>query len=93
MAHGAFNTVGGMRAGLPLVIHNLMAGCAGIPGWNSPMEYMRGLILLSNGRLDGGSQKEKAEQGGTKDACAEQIHERSSRVLVRSMKTVMPAGQ
>jgi hypothetical protein len=27
------------------------------------MEYMRGLILLSNGRSDGGSQKEKKEQG------------------------------
>jgi len=74
MAHGAFDTVGGMRAGFPLVIHRLMAGGTGIPGWNSPMEQMRGLILLSNGRLDGSSQKEKNEQGGTEHTRAEPIH-------------------
>ena len=64
MAHGAFDTVGAMRAGFPLVIYRLMAGGTGIPGWNQPMDYMRGLILLSNGRLDGSSQNEKNEQGG-----------------------------
>ena len=63
MAPGAFDPVGGMGTGLPLVIHGLMAGGTGIPGWNSPMEYMRSLILLSNGGLDGSSQKEKSEQG------------------------------
>jgi hypothetical protein len=55
MAHGAFDAVGGMWAGFPLVIYRLVAGGAGIPGWNQPMEYMRGLILLSKGRLDGNS--------------------------------------
>src|ERR1035438_5916562 len=53
MAHGAFDTVGGMRAGFPLVIQRLVAAGTGIPGWKQPMVNMRGLILLSNGRLDG----------------------------------------
>jgi hypothetical protein len=53
MANGAFDTVGGMGAGFPLVIHRLVAGGTGIPGWNQPMEYMFCLILLSHGRLDG----------------------------------------
>jgi hypothetical protein len=74
MAHGAFDTVGGMRAGFPLVIHHLMAGGAGIPGWNQPMDDMRGLILLSNGRLGGNRQKEKNEQGGTEHTSADPIH-------------------
>ena len=69
MAHGAFDTVGGMRAGFPLVIDRLVAGGTGIPGWNQPMEDMRGLILLSNGRLDGNSQNEKNEQGESR-TCA-----------------------
>ena len=76
MAHGAFNTVGGMRAGLPLVIDGLMAGGTGIPGRNSPVVYMRGSILLSNGRLSGNSQKEKSEQGGAEQARVEPIHKR-----------------
>ena len=63
MAHGAFDTVGAMRAGFPLVIKHLVAAGTGIPGWNQPMENMLGLILLSNGRLDGNSQNEKNEQG------------------------------
>ena len=74
MAHGAFDTVGAMRAGFPLVIHRLMAGGTGIPGWNQPMEHMRGLILLSNGGLDGNSRKEKKEQGGTEHTRAETSH-------------------
>ena len=74
MAHGAFDTVGGMRAGFPLVIHRLVAGGTGIPGWNQPMEYMRGLFLLSNGRLDGSSQNEKNEKGETEQSRAETIH-------------------
>ncbi len=75
MAHSAFDTVGGMRAGFPLVIHRLMAAGTGIPGWNSPMEHMRGLILLSNGRLEGSSQNEKNEWGGTEQTrAAETIH-------------------
>ena len=74
MAHGAFDTVGGMRAGFPLVIHHLVAGGTGIPGWNRRWMYMRGLILLSNGRLDGSSQNEKNEQGRTEQTRAETIH-------------------
>jgi hypothetical protein len=76
MAHGAFDPVGGMRAGFPLVIHRLVAGGTGIPGWNQPMEDMRGLILLSQGRLDGNSQKEKSEQAEAEDARTESIHGR-----------------
>ena len=62
-----------MRAGFPLVVDRLVAGGAGIPGWNQPMEYMRGLLLLSHGRLVGG-QKEESEQGGAEHARAETIH-------------------
>jgi hypothetical protein len=51
-----------------------MAGGTGIPGWNQAVEYMRGLILLSHGGLDGSSRKEKNEQGGTEDTRAETIH-------------------
>jgi len=58
MAHSAFNTVGGMRAGFPLVIDRLVARGTGISGWNPPMEHMRGLILLSHGRSGGNRQKE-----------------------------------
>jgi hypothetical protein len=74
MAHGAFDTVGAMRAGFPLVIHRPVAGGTGIPGWNQPMVDMPGLILLSNGRLDGSSQNEKNEQGRTEQTRAETIH-------------------
>ena len=38
------------------------------------MEYMRGLILLSNGRSDGNSQSKKSEQGGNEHTSAETIH-------------------
>ena len=82
MAHGAFHTVGGMRAGFPLVIYHLMAGGTGIPGWKQPMVDMRGFILLSNGRLDGSSQKEKKEQGGAEHTLAETIH---GKVLLSAM--------
>jgi hypothetical protein len=51
-----------------------MAAGTGVPGWNQPMENMRGLILLSNDRLDGSSRKEKNEQGGTEHIRAETIH-------------------
>jgi len=78
MAHGAFDTVGGMRAGFPLVIHRLMAGGTGIPGWNQPMHYMRGLFLLSNGRLDGNSRNENNEQGETEHARTETIQGQTS---------------
>ena len=74
MAHGAFDTVVGMRAGFPLVIDRLVAGGTGIPGRNEPMENMLGLILLSNGRLDGNSQSERNEQGETEYARTETIH-------------------
>ncbi len=74
MAHGAFHTVGGMRAGFPLLVDRLVAGGTGIPGWNQPMEYMRGLLLLSHGRLVGSSQKEQSKQGGAEDTRAETIH-------------------
>jgi hypothetical protein len=78
MAHGAFDTVGGMRTGFPLVIHRLMAGGTGIPGWNQPMVNMLGLFLLSNGRLDGSSQNEKNERGETEHTRAETIHGQAS---------------
>jgi hypothetical protein len=78
MAHAAFDTVGAMRAGFPLVIKHLVAAGTGIPGWNPPMVHMRGLILLSNGRLDGNSQNEKNEQGGTEYARTETIHGQTS---------------
>ena len=78
MADGAFDTVGGMRAGFPLVIYRLMAGGTGIPSWNPPMEHMRGLILLSHSRLGGNSQEEKTEQGETEHARAETIHRQTS---------------
>ncbi len=74
MAHGAFDTVGGMRTGFPLVIERLMAVRTGFPGWNQPMDYMLGLILLSNGRSDGNSQNEKNKKGGTEQTRAETIH-------------------
>ena len=74
VADSAFDTVGGMRAGLPLVINRLMAGGTGIPGWNSPMDHMRSIVLLRNGRVDGSSQKEKNEQGGAEQTGAEPIH-------------------
>ncbi len=74
MAHGAFDAVGGMRAGFPLVKDRLVAGGTGIPGWKQPMVNLLGLIKLSNGRLDGNSQKEKNEQGRTEQTRAETIH-------------------
>jgi hypothetical protein len=55
-----------------------VAGGTGIPGWKQPMVYMLGLILLSNGRLDGNCQKEKNEEGETEDACTETIHGETS---------------
>jgi hypothetical protein len=51
-----------------------MAGGTGIPGWNQPMVDMLGLILLSNGRLDGNSQNEKNEEGRTEQTRAETVH-------------------
>jgi hypothetical protein len=78
MAHGAFDTVGGMRAGFPLVIQRLVAGGTGIPGWNQPMENMLGLILLSKARLAGSSQNEKNEQDETERARTETIHRQTS---------------
>jgi len=78
MAYGAFDTVGAMRAGFPLVIHRFMASGTGIAVWNQPMVHKGGFILLSNGRLDGSSQKEKKEQGGAEHTRAETIHGISS---------------
>jgi hypothetical protein len=51
-----------------------VAGGTGIPGWNQPMDYMRGFILLSNGRLDGSNRYQKNEDGGNKQTSAETIH-------------------
>jgi hypothetical protein len=42
------------------------------------MENMLGLVLLSNGRLDGKSQNEKNEQGETEHARTETIHGQTS---------------
>lgn len=64
MADGAFDTVFGMGAGFPLVIDRFMAGGTGIAFWNEAVVYMRGLLLLSKGRLDGGRHEESKEQGG-----------------------------
>ncbi len=41
------------------------------------MNNVRGLILLSNGGLDGSSRKEENEQGGTEHTRAETIHGRA----------------
>jgi len=67
-----------MRAGFPLVIDRLVAAGTGISGWNPPMDNMLGLIQLSHGRLDGSSQNEKNEKGGTEQTRAETIHDRIS---------------
>ncbi len=72
MAHGAFDTVGGMRTGFPLVIDCLVAGGTCVPGWNEPMHHMLGLIQLSGGRVDGKSQNEKNERA--EHARTETIH-------------------
>lgn len=93
MAHGAFDTVGGMRAGFPLVINRLMAGGTGVPGWNPAMEDMLGLILLSHGRLDSNRQKEKNEQGETEHGRTETIHEQTSYVAGSSIDPMMPVDQ
>ncbi len=74
MAHGAFDTVGGMRAGFPLIVDHLVAAGTGIPGWNQPMHNMLGLLLLSHARLDGKKQNEKSQQGETEHAGTETIH-------------------
>ena len=42
------------------------------------MEHMRGLILLSHGRLGGNSQKEKSKQGETEQARKQTIHRQTS---------------
>lgn len=63
MADGALDAAGAMRAGFPLVIDGLMAVDAGFPGWKEPVVNQRGLILLSEGRLDGSRRKQKREQG------------------------------
>jgi hypothetical protein len=55
-----------------------VAAGTGLSGWNQPMHDMRGLILLSNGRLDGDSQNQKSEKGGTEQKRAESIHNRIS---------------
>jgi hypothetical protein len=49
------------------------------------MENMLRLILLSNGRLDGSSQNEKNEKGGTEQTRAETIHWQISCVGCHSM--------
>ncbi len=74
MAHGAFHTVVGMRAGFPLVIDRLVAVGTSIPGWNQPMDNMLGFFLLSQARLDGSSRYEKNEEGGNEQTSAETIH-------------------
>jgi hypothetical protein len=55
------------------------------------MEYMLGLILLSNGGLDGNRQSEKNEEGETEDARAETIHRQTSRVWIPSIGPAMTA--
>jgi hypothetical protein len=91
MAHGAFDTVGGMRAGLPLVIDHLVAVRTGFPGWKQPMVNMLGLIQLSHGRLDGSSQNEKNEEDGTEQTRAETIHGQISCIGDHYMGQVMAA--
>jgi hypothetical protein len=91
MAHGAFDPVGGMRAGFPLVRYRLVAGGTGISGWNQPMEHMFGLILLSHGGLDGNGQNERAEQGETEHARTETIQGQTSGVRSSSIEPAMAA--
>ncbi len=74
MAHDAFDTAVGMRAGFPLVIDRLVATGTGIPGWNQPMDNVLGLFLLSSGSLEGNSEKERNEQGESEHAGTETIH-------------------
>ena len=91
MAHRAFDTISGMRAGFPLVIQRLVAGGTGISGWNPPMEYMRGLSLLSHARLRGNGEKEKSKQGETEHTRTETIHRQTSGVRSPSIEPTMPA--
>jgi hypothetical protein len=56
------------------------------------MEHMRGLILLSHGRLDGNSQNEKNEQGETEHARTETIHGQTSGVRSSSIGPAMAAS-
>ena len=74
MAHGAFDIIGAMRAAFPLGIRHLVAARTGFPSWNRLMVLVRGMSLLGNGRLDGGSQNEKNEQDRAEQKCAESVH-------------------
>jgi hypothetical protein len=78
MAHGALDIASAMRAAFPLGIRHLVAVRTGFPGWNRLMVLLRGMSLLSHGRLDGSSQNEKNEQGRTEQKRAETIHGRIS---------------
>ncbi len=78
MAHGAFDTISGMRTGFPLVIDHLVAGGTGIAGWNQPMVHMRGLLLLSHGRLGDNRRKEKNKEGKTEHAQIKAIQGQTS---------------
>jgi hypothetical protein len=46
----------------------------GFSGWNGLMVLLRGMSLLGNGRLDGGSQNEQNEQDRAEQKCAESVH-------------------
>jgi hypothetical protein len=70
-----------------------MAAGTGIPGRNQPMVYMRGLILLSYGRLDGSSRKEKYEQDGAEHIRAEMIHGKVLLMLRSSIRPAVPVDQ
>jgi hypothetical protein len=83
MAHGAFDTVGAMRAGFPLVPHCLVAAGTGIPGWNQPMDNVLGLVLLSKGRVDGNRQNEKNQQGETEQAGTDTLHGQTPRTVFK----------
>ena len=93
MAHGTFDAVGTMWTGFPLVINCLVAGGTSIPGWNPPMKYVLGLLLLSHARLDSNREKEKCEQSETEHASTETIHGQTSRVWSLSIQPATPADQ
>jgi len=77
MAHGAFQTVGGMRAGFPLSYTTLWqletVSPAGISRWKICV-----LDPLSNGWFGRNSQNQKNEQGETEHARTENYSRQTS---------------
>jgi len=74
MAHGALDIIGAMRAAFPLGVCHLVAARTGFSGWNHLMVLLRGMNLLGNRRLDGGSQTKQNERDRAEQKCAESVH-------------------